>query len=145
MPLRPKQLDVGKRISAWRRRHGFSQGAISRRAGIDPSYLSRIENGKVHPTVEMVLRIASGLGVSLSELVQPSPPDLTNQFCPITRSGRCLMDLIGVDGDARQAPPRETYSPQEIKLLRRVASLLHRSSPDVLRAIEVVVKEMQHD
>ena len=36
--------------------------------GMDPTYLSRVEQGKRNPTVKLLTKIACGLGVELKEL-----------------------------------------------------------------------------
>lgn len=56
------------RVRELRMNLGFSQEELSRRAGITRSYLSQIENGRYSPTGEVLLRLASALGVSLNEI-----------------------------------------------------------------------------
>ncbi len=74
--MTPKSRDhVGLRMLATRLQRGLSQDAVARRAGLDPSYLCRIEGGKVNPTVRTVVRVAEGLRVSPNELLRPSPAD----------------------------------------------------------------------
>ena len=74
MPRASKSPDVGQRIAANRIRRGLSQTLVSRRTGLDPSYLSRIETGKVHPTVRTAMKIAAAMQITPGELLGRPPP-----------------------------------------------------------------------
>ena len=43
-------FEIGKRLGTVRAQRGLSQGTVSRLAGLAPSYLSKIENGRIQPT-----------------------------------------------------------------------------------------------
>jgi transcriptional regulator with XRE-family HTH domain len=133
---------LGRRIAARRHQRGLSQTILARRVGIDPSYLSRIENGKVHPTIRTGLKISNALRMSLDELVGPSPPDRRNQICPVSGSGQCLLDLIDTGSGPGQGPLVERYTPRQVRLMRRFAGLLHESRPELVRAMEILVGEI---
>ncbi len=137
--------DIGKRIAATRRRGGLSQEAMSRRSGIDPSYISRIESGKVHPTVRTAMRLAAALRVSPNDLLGPSPPTLKDKPCPVSMSGWCLMDLHDTGSGPGRAHTPETYSSQQLRILRRFTELLQQGSPNLLRALEMLIGEMLKD
>lgn len=47
---------------------GLTQSALAKRVGLDPSQVSRLEQGKGNPRWGTVRRIAAGLGVSLADL-----------------------------------------------------------------------------
>ncbi len=55
-----------------RRRHKlkFSQEELAERADIHRVYLSRVETGKVSPSMEIARRVSKGLGTELSKLVR---------------------------------------------------------------------------
>ncbi len=141
MDKKEQEADIGKRISACRSQRGLSQATVARRAGIDPSYLSRIETGRVHPTVRMATRISTALRVPMEDLLGQSPPDRKHQPCPVTRSGRCLMDLLDTGAGGPSLDP-EAYTPRQIKLLRRFTTVLQKSSPNLQRALEVLFSEI---
>ena len=90
---------LGARINASRLARKLSQVAVARRTGIAASYLSRIESGRVHPTLGTALRIASALRMSLDDLTGPSPPERKDRPCPVSPSGHCMMDLIDVNAE----------------------------------------------
>ncbi len=57
------------RIRALRRRQQRTLRDIAERCGFTVSLLSKIESGKTHPPVATLTRIATALGVTLSDLV----------------------------------------------------------------------------
>lgn len=50
-------------------RRGLSQEALAVDAGVDRSYVGRIERGVENPTVETLDRLAAALDVAVSELL----------------------------------------------------------------------------
>ncbi len=65
---------MGKRITDARRRRGWSKAELGRRAGVAPSYVTRIEQGKFgRPSVDQVKALADALGVALTDLTEPAP------------------------------------------------------------------------
>ena len=42
---------------------------LAERIGINPKYLSSIERGEEHPTLDLLIRLAKGLRVELCELL----------------------------------------------------------------------------
>jgi len=54
-----------------RQRHGLSQAALAYRAGTTQQAISRIEQGKVSPTVDMVAHLAAACGEELVLDVRP--------------------------------------------------------------------------
>lgn len=52
-----------------RRRRGFSQEDFADQAGIDSSYLGKVERGERNPSLGVVARIAKAFDLSLSELL----------------------------------------------------------------------------
>ncbi len=138
-----RKPEFGPRIAAFRKQQGLSQGIISQRTGIDPSYLSRLEKGRVHPTVRTAMRIAEALRVSLDEILGPSPPERRNKSCPVSISGSCLLDLLDtapVSGN--ESSDREKYTPRQLRLLRRFTHLIHGSPPELFKALEVLIQEI---
>jgi transcriptional regulator with XRE-family HTH domain len=142
MQKNSREPDVGRRMAARRLQRGLSQSAVARRARVDPSYLSRIETGKVHPTVRTAMRIAEALRTDLQELLQPSPPDRKDTPCPVSPSGHCLLDLIHTGSGSRQGAYPETVSPQQLRLLRRLTELVQHGSPKLLTALEVLLGQL---
>ncbi|OGQ79410.1 MAG: hypothetical protein A3F90_00645 [Deltaproteobacteria bacterium RIFCSPLOWO2_12_FULL_60_19] len=135
----PVRENISKRIAAARHQRRLSQATVSKRAGMHPSYLSRIERGKVHPTVRTAMRLAEALRMSLNDLLGPSPSTQKNQPCPVSSSGRCLMDLFDAGPDPARGRGDEVYSAQHLRLLRKFLALLRESDPNLLTALESLV------
>ena len=143
--------EIGRRIAALRRRRGYSQATVSRRAGFDASYLSRLERGRIHPTVRTAMRIATALRVGIDELLGPLPPEHKGMPCPISQSGHCLMDLIA--SDTAGPPPgvsagtatvaKERYSTHQLRILRRFAGLVRRNEPELLHAFDTLLARIE--
>jgi transcriptional regulator with XRE-family HTH domain len=133
--------DVGRCLAAARLQRSLSQAAVARRAGIAASYLSRIENSKVHPTFRTVQRIASALEIPLGEIAGRPPRSRgTDTFCPITTSGSCILELIRHEWDTRART--EAFTAGQVLLLRRFAAWLRVAPRDRQRALAVLIEEL---
>jgi len=53
-----------------RKRRKLSNYAVSQNSGVSESMLSLVERGLRHPTLELVLRIADGIGADLPALIK---------------------------------------------------------------------------
>jgi transcriptional regulator with XRE-family HTH domain len=53
-----------------RKRHKLSNYAVAQRSGVSESMLSLVERGLRNPTMELMLRIADGIGVDLSVILK---------------------------------------------------------------------------
>lgn len=63
-----KQL--GKNIKNIREELNFSQTQLSKKAGIDRGYLSRVEKGQENPTLCYILKIKRRLKIPLYKLLK---------------------------------------------------------------------------
>lgn len=59
---------------AWRRRASLTQNELAAKANLTRPYLSRLEKGKGDPTLSSLRRLASALGIHVSQLVEETPP-----------------------------------------------------------------------
>ncbi len=64
---------VGLRIRQLREQRGLSQHQFAKMIGMDRSYLINIEKGKRNVSIDMLTRIAVGLGVWVADLFPPAP------------------------------------------------------------------------
>ena len=60
-------MNLGESIKNIRQAKGLSQGEMQKRTGILRSYLSRVENGHTVPSLATLQRLASAMGVALSD------------------------------------------------------------------------------
>lgn len=61
---------VCRRIHEIRQKRGWSLDVLSKASGVSRSMLSQIERSQANPTLAVTLKIASALGISMSELVE---------------------------------------------------------------------------
>ena len=74
-------MDFGSRIRSLRKEKDISLRELSERVGMDFTYLSKIENGKVEPPSEQKIRaIASELEVGAEELLALSGKVSSNEI-----------------------------------------------------------------
>ena len=145
VPKKTSEVAIGQRIVAWRHRQGLSQARLCRRAGFSPSYLSRLETGKVQPNLRTLQRIVAALRIDVSELLGPSPPQRKDRPCPVSRGGQCLMDIIDANAEHGAADGPERYSPRQLRLIRRFTTLVGQNERSVLPALELLVGKMLND
>jgi XRE family transcriptional regulator, fatty acid utilization regulator len=67
-------LILGRRVRHHRREAGLTLDQLGRLVGKPASYLSLLENGKKEPRVNLVITLASALGVEVSVLLDPTAP-----------------------------------------------------------------------
>jgi len=63
-------LAFGESIRALRESLGVAQEALALNAGMDRSYLGKLERGEKQPSLDIVFRLAVVLDISPSELVE---------------------------------------------------------------------------
>lgn len=64
------QIDFGIAIQQLRKQRGLSQERLALEADIDRRYMSDVENGKRNISLDIMERIASCLGIQVSELIR---------------------------------------------------------------------------
>jgi transcriptional regulator with XRE-family HTH domain len=85
-------MKLGENIKKVRQAAGLNQKEVAERAGVDPGMLSKIENRGQNPSLEILRRIASGIGCSVADLLPEdmrrpaSPPKATES--PDTRPAK---------------------------------------------------------
>ncbi|WP_335938911.1 helix-turn-helix domain-containing protein [Streptomyces sp. PTD5-9] len=85
---------VGPRLRALRRARSATLAALADETGLTASTLSRLENGRLRPTLEQLLPLARAHGVPLDDLVAAPPTgDPRVHLRPVRRSGLVLVPL----------------------------------------------------
>jgi transcriptional regulator with XRE-family HTH domain len=128
--------DFGKRVAAWRRSLGLDQRTVAQRAKIKASYLSRVERGRINPTVKTAQRIAEGLDVPLVCLLSPHSSPGRGKACPLTCSGRCVLDLVRKESARARTDGAEFYSPRDLRLMRQFMALVRQADGSLLKGFE---------
>ena len=65
----PELLALGSAIKQVRQGRGLSQEQLALSAGVDRSYLGRVERGDNNPAVLTLVKIAAALDVTVGELL----------------------------------------------------------------------------
>ena len=96
---------VGSKLQAIRKAQKLSLDDLSKRAGVSKSMLSDVERNQANPTVGVLWRLATALGVSLTDLLGDGITEKTPasvvlvaaHAIPVTKSndGRCELRILG--------------------------------------------------
>ena len=73
-----------------RKERGWSQTVLGERVGVNIAHLSRLENGKSQPSVEMLLKIARAFGVSMDYFMDEE----TDEVSPVSIKDKPLVERI---------------------------------------------------
>lgn len=106
---------VGPRLRALRRARGATLADLSAATGLTSSTLSRLENGRLRPTLEQLLPLAREHGVPIEDLVQaPLTGDPRIHLRPVRRFGLIVIPLTrragGVQAYKVVYPPADPAS-----------------------------------
>jgi transcriptional regulator with XRE-family HTH domain len=92
-------MAFGERVRELRKAQGMSQRELADRAGIDFTYLSKIENGRMEPPSEQVIRrVAEELDADADELfvlADKFPSDLAQELKTPERVKALRRELAG--------------------------------------------------
>jgi transcriptional regulator with XRE-family HTH domain len=103
----------GAALKAFRTERGLTLAELSQRTGLQPSTLSKIENGKIETTIDKLVRISAALGVNIADLfgspTEPAAAAPLSRIRMITRAG---------EGKAIETP-RALYSYPAFDLLSK--------------------------
>lgn len=90
---------VGARLRRLRHRTGLTLAGLSERTGITPSTLSRLETGRVQPTLGQLLPLSRAYRVPIGELVDaPGVGDPRVHLRPVRRFGLTFVPLTRQSG-----------------------------------------------
>ena len=128
-------MNYSKAIRVARSLADLSQGELADRAQIDRSYLSLIESGKRHATVETIEKIATALklpfhlltllGSEEEDVQKANPGQIESLSIALTK---LLMQVDADESDTRPEPPTSPRSSPPKKLERVGVSAKRRST-----------------
>ena len=84
---------IGERIRQYRTEQHLSQEALALSCEIHPAYLGRLERGEKCPTVDTLYKIAQGLKIPLSELLDVTAEINPTQKAAIDRIETAIFSL----------------------------------------------------
>jgi transcriptional regulator with XRE-family HTH domain len=66
-----KEKEIGDKIKALRTKQGLTQDALARKCDIPYTTLTKIESNVItKPSIQTVSKIATGLGISIDDLIK---------------------------------------------------------------------------
>ena len=87
-------MQVGQLLRTLRTSAGLTQGELSSRAGISPSFLSLLEANKRDPTVSVLRRLGRELGMPPSVLIAAALVDEVEPSSPEEQRVREIMNSL---------------------------------------------------
>ena len=70
MPSKQGCLEFGRLIRKLRKKKGLTQEVFADEAGLDVSYIGRVERGQVNPGLTIIYQLASALKISPRKLLK---------------------------------------------------------------------------
>lgn len=83
-------MNLGKKISTTRKLNNITATDLAKSIGISQSYLSEIENNKKTPNIEIIIKIAQNLNLTVSELLGETTDSLTPEIKELLHNSKNL-------------------------------------------------------
>ncbi len=135
-------MTLGKRILGFRLKSKRTQQQVSQLTGLAVSYLSRLENDRMSPSIRTLTRISEALHVPLTSFFDNKPILEAKDRCPVSLSGQCILDQLFAGQGQRPETNQESYSPQQLKILRACNDLLHRGDKETVKMLSLLMKSL---
>jgi len=135
-------MTTGKRIQWIRMQAKKTQQDLASSSGVAISYLSRLENDRIAPTVRTLGKIASALKVPVSSLFDAGEVLEATDRCPVSLSGSCILDQVFAGRGQKPKMNVESYSPQQLKAIRLCNFLLHTQDKDLTRTLLTMLESL---
>ncbi|MGE5819673.1 MAG: helix-turn-helix domain-containing protein [Deltaproteobacteria bacterium] len=135
-------MSTGKQIQSIRLQSKQTQQELAQASGLAVSYLSRIENDRIAPTVRTLGKIATALRVPMTSFFAAEEVLEASDHCPVSISGKCILDQVFAGRGQDPAPDVESYSPQQLQALRLCNFLLHTRDKELLRTLITMLKSL---
>jgi XRE family transcriptional regulator, regulator of sulfur utilization len=126
---------VAENLRAQRKRRAMSLDELAQLTGVSRAALSQIETRKTNPTISVLWKIASGLGIAFADLIGETRAELA-----VLRRGEA-QPLRSMDGkfESRPLMPASGIPQVEMYELRLAARARHVSEPHGPGTREIVV------
>ncbi len=135
-------MSVGRKIQQLRLESKKTQREVADRTGLAVSYLSRLENGHVNPSVGTLAKISEAFGVPLCSFFDGDSVLEAGDRCPVSPSGQCILDQPFVNRGRKPKSGLECYSPQQLKVLRMCSLLLQTGRPHIVRSLNTLIESL---
>ena len=137
-------MGIGKTVLRFRQERAITQSELGRQADLAPSYISRIENGRVQPSTATLGRIAAALKITLADLLTLAPGGGVPSpgRCPISSSGTCIGVQLRSNRGRRPKNEKWAYGEEELHLLRITDQLAHHGAGEIRTALRVFLEAL---
>lgn len=81
------RTELGSRVKSLRIGEGLTLEQASEKTGLAVSTIHKVENGRVSPSFENLLRLARGYGVGLEKLIESPSEEVNTTRLTVTRAG----------------------------------------------------------
>jgi len=136
-------MSVGKALLRVRLDKNMTQRQVGELAGLATSYISRIENNRVQPTMGTITRLAEALHTPVSGIFAIGEAARTPVHkCPVSTSGSCIGELIRSARGRTPVRGQTPYGEDELRLLKMTDFLLLNGSPEVRQALSVLLESL---
>lgn len=85
-----KKMKFHEKVNALRKERSWSQGELARKIGIHLGHLSRIENGKSSPSIDILKKLTEAFEVSADYLLN----DESDELAPVILHDKNLSEKI---------------------------------------------------
>lgn len=97
-------VELSARIKKGRESESLTLVELGERSGVAPSTIQKIENRQMTPSIAVILKIATGLGIEPGDLIAPRNPSRLNtvlqrvgQFAKIVASDELRFEKLSAD------------------------------------------------
>ncbi len=135
-------MTLGKKILELRLKSKRTQQQVSQLTGLAVSYLSRLENDRMSPSIRTLTKISKALHVPLTSFFDNEPILEANDRCPVSLSGQCILDQLFVGQGRRPEANLESYSPRQLEILRACNYLLHTGDKETVKMLSLLMKSL---
>ena len=120
-------MDIGQRLSALMKERKLTQKMMSERTGISQGSISNFVRNEFSPSLEMLQKLCSGLGVTVTEFLEPLVINLPEGDWAMKRDGTVV--------------PASTL--KKNPLASRIAADLYSLTDEQLVAVDSVIKAIK--
>jgi transcriptional regulator with XRE-family HTH domain len=135
-------MTLGKRILELRLKSKRTQQQVCELTGLAVSYLSRLENDRMSPSIRTLTKISEALHVPLTSFFDGKPILEAKDRCPVSLSGQCILDQLFVGQGRKPETNLESYSPQQLEILRACNYLLHTGDKEIVKMLSLLMKSL---
>ncbi len=94
------------------------------------------------PSIRTLTKISEALQVPLTSFFDYKPILEVQDRCPVSLSGHCILDHLFVGQGRRPEMNQESYSPQQLEILRACDYLLHTGDKETVKMLSLLMKSL---